>query len=105
MRELLEQLKKMGIGYRENYGGIFETLYPHHEYSFKILIYEHGVDIQMINSNGISESIGCSDIKNNIMDELQEAFQQVLNKFFYLQKADNDGEIDEFAAMLTGERK
>jgi len=81
MRRILEELKKIGIGYRENYGGKFETIYPHSEYSLKILIYEHGVDVQMIDSNGISESIGSSEIKHNLIDELCEALHEVLNKF------------------------
>lgn len=56
-------------------------MYPHSEYSLKILIYEHGVDIQMIDSNGNSESIGSSNIKNNLIDELSEALQKVLDKY------------------------
>lgn len=80
MRKILEKLKKLGVGYRENYGGEFETEYPHSEYSFQIEIYEHGVDVQMVDSNGRSESIGYSEIKDNLIDELVEALQQALNK-------------------------
>ena len=68
MKQILEELKKVGIGYRENYGGKFETEWPHNEY-------------QLIDSNGRSESIGYSGIKHNLVDELIEAWQQVLNKY------------------------
>lgn len=37
-RRVMTQLKEMGVGYRENYGGPFETVFPHSVYTFKIIV-------------------------------------------------------------------
>jgi len=52
LMEVLRRLEDMGVGYRKNYSGPFETRYPHSAYRFQIHIDRDGTNVVMCNAGG-----------------------------------------------------
>ena len=76
-----DQLQKIGIGYLNNYGGCFESMYPHSAYTFKLAIDRDVMIAEVVDSNGESTEIcavsserGLASAFSAIAEKLRDMF-------------------------------
>jgi hypothetical protein len=81
LKELMLELRRKGVGYRENYGGAFEATYPHSSYIFQLHIDRGGTLVVMCDAagDGEYESIAFAERCEDPEVELVNALSQTLN--------------------------
>lgn len=78
--QVTEGLKALGVGYRNSYGGAFESNYPHERFHFKIVPDRDGTAIQMCDDAGGGEweTIGFAQSQSDLAEEIVLALEDAL---------------------------
>jgi hypothetical protein len=77
LQRAVARLKSAGVGYRVNYGGPFESKYPHSAYHFRIVPDRDGTEIQIANmaGDGSYDVIGFAAKRDDMAEELVSALE------------------------------
>ncbi|MCK5633091.1 hypothetical protein KAH94_05035 [bacterium] len=84
LKKIINELNDIGVFYGKNYGGEYESLFPHHSFTFRINLERHRSGFEAFIEDGSSGEndiiLAKSSYKKDPYDDLVELFEKSLIK-------------------------